>query len=244
MYKDKDSEDGRLKLGPLWDFNIAYGNAFFYEGYLTSGWIIASDLITADYIPFWMKKIFNDTTFANQLKCRWLDLREGPLHYDNIMERIDSCANYVYEAQERNFARWDLLGQPIWPNYYYGETYEDEIILLKDWISERLVWLDNNMPGDCQTNSVNLQDDNSTTQLTLFPNPAKSNTVWLKIPACSGVAKLSVFDIVGQNIFLQQITQAEINTLKEVDISAYKSGVYIVSISDAKNTWYQKLIVE
>jgi hypothetical protein len=191
-----------------------------------------------------MKKIFNDTTFANQLKCRWLDLREGPLHYDNIMERIDSCANYVYEAQERNFARWDLLGQPIWPNYYYGETYEDEIILLKDWISERLVWLDNNMPGDCQTNSVNLQDDNSTTQLTLFPNPAKSNTVWLKIPACSGVAKLSVFDIVGQNIFLQQITQAEINTLKEVDISAYKSGVYIVSISDAKNTWYQKLIVE
>ncbi len=244
MFKDKNSIDGRLKLGPVWDFNIGYGNAFFYEGYLTTGWVIIGDLSNSAYIPFWMKKIFNDTTFANQLKCRWMTLRQGPLHYDTIMGKIDSCSNYLYEAQQRNFMRWDLLGQPIWPNYYYGETYEDEVNLLKEWITERLDWLDNNMPGNCQGVSVISSDDNRNKQLELFPNPAKSNTVWLKIPACSGFAELAVFDIVGQKIFWQHINSPENITLKELDISGYKNGVYFVRITDSKNAWYQKLIVE
>ena len=160
------------------------------------------------------------------------------------MERIDSYYDYLYVAQQRNFTRWDILGQLTWPNYYYGETYEDEVNLLKDWITDRLVWLDDNMPGNCHAYSVELINHNGQNQLTLFPNPAKNNMVWIKIPTCSGLAELSVFNIVGQKILMQHISKSNISKLKELDVSGYKNGVYIVRVTDFKNTWYQKLIVE
>ena len=37
----------------------------------------------------------------------------------------------------------------MWPNYYLGSTYQDELNFFKTWISDRLIWLDNNMPGNC-----------------------------------------------------------------------------------------------
>ena len=73
MYKDKNSIDGKLKLGPVWDFNMGYGNADFFEGYLTTGWIIISDIYISEFVPFWMRKLFNDSTFANQLNAGQID---------------------------------------------------------------------------------------------------------------------------------------------------------------------------
>ena len=37
----------------------------------------------------------------------------------------------------------------MWPNYYVGNTFQDEIVYLKNWIDDRLTWLDNNMTGNC-----------------------------------------------------------------------------------------------
>jgi len=243
MYKDKNSIDGKLKLGPLWDFNIAYGNAFYLEGYLTTGWVVNSDLYSAGYIPFWTRKLFNDSSFADQLKCRWLELRQGPLHLQRIMNKIDSCYNFLYEAQQRNFTRWNILGQEIWPNYYYGDTYEEEIYLLKAWIMGRLEWLDYNMPGNCQISTSNFDVDKQQSKLIIFPNPAGGSSVWLKIPAISGLAKLSIFDNVGQSIFSQNIAEADGQKLMDLNISGFRNGIYFVRITDSNNTWHQKFIV-
>ena len=37
------------------------------------------------------------------------------------------------DAIKRNFERWPILGQWIWPNSYVGTTYESEINYLKNW---------------------------------------------------------------------------------------------------------------
>ncbi len=36
MYKDKDSEGGKLIFGPVWDYNLAFGNANYRNGYKTN----------------------------------------------------------------------------------------------------------------------------------------------------------------------------------------------------------------
>ena len=51
----------------------------------------------------------------------------------------------VGEAQTRHFARWDLLGKEIWPNYFVGETWESELSYLKRWIRDRVAWMDANI---------------------------------------------------------------------------------------------------
>src|SRR4030042_102264 len=54
MYKDRDSEGGRLTMGPLWDFNLAFGNADYYNGWDTSGWQVNVS-ITGGY---WQKPLW------------------------------------------------------------------------------------------------------------------------------------------------------------------------------------------
>ena len=38
MYKDKDSLDVRLTMGPIWDYNLSFGNADYYDGWNPEGW--------------------------------------------------------------------------------------------------------------------------------------------------------------------------------------------------------------
>ena len=40
LYKQRLSEGGKLVAGPLWDYNIAWGNANYCQGDLTTGWEI------------------------------------------------------------------------------------------------------------------------------------------------------------------------------------------------------------
>ena len=54
------------------------------------------------------------------------------------------------EIQARNDARWGTIGVYVSPNYYVGETYEDEVAWMTAWILERAAWLDGNMPGSCE----------------------------------------------------------------------------------------------
>lgn len=147
FYKDKDSKGGKLTMGPLWDFNLAFGNADYCNGGDPTGWEVNSGC--GDNNPFWFERLLDDTTYQNKLKCRWEYLRGRSFHQDSIYNFIDSVAIYLDDAQQRNFQQWDVLGNYVWPNYYVGNTYQDELVFFKTWIADRLVWLDSNMPGTC-----------------------------------------------------------------------------------------------
>ena len=61
------------------------------------------------------------------------------------MADIDATAQLLEAAQRRNFERWPVLGEYVWPNDHGFEernTYSDEITYLKEWIVQRVAWLD------------------------------------------------------------------------------------------------------
>jgi len=147
MYKDRDSNGGKLIMGPFWDYNLAFGNADYCNGGITSGWEVNGGC--GGNNPFWFERLLDDTTYQNKLKCRWEYLRERSFHQDSIFTFIDSMAFYLNDAQQRNFQKWNILGTYVWPNFYVGSTYQDELNFFKTWIGDRLVWLDNNLGGNC-----------------------------------------------------------------------------------------------
>ena len=164
LYKDRNSNGGKLVIGPLWDFNLAYGNASYCDGWDTNGWEQDASCSDVGNNPFWFSRLLADTTYQNKLKCRWDYLRQTTLSKDSIFNFIDSMAYYLDDAQERNFQKWDVLGSYVWPNYYIGNTYQEEIDNLKTWIESRLIWIDNNIPGNCYQlpsvlNTLNVSDD-------------------------------------------------------------------------------------
>lgn len=160
MHKTKNSNGGKLCFGPVWDFNIAFGNVDYMNGYRT-------DSILA-YNYSWWNQFLQDTNFNNRLKQRWFQLRSNQLSNKKITKLIDSLTHIISDAQIRNFNKWDILSRDIWPNYYVGHTYENEINFLKSWVLNRANWMDVNLPGEWNGNLI-ATDAN----VNIYPNPYK-----------------------------------------------------------------------
>jgi hypothetical protein len=151
LYKDRDSKGGKLVLGPVWDFDIAFGNVDYGYGSDTVGWDLISmpPLLERDaepQIPFWWPRLAEDSTFWYTAGDRWAGLRATQFTSENVCAFIDSIAAYIDEAQQRNFQRWPILDTYVWPNAFVGGTYANEIAYLKDWLVNRMLWMDSALP--------------------------------------------------------------------------------------------------
>lgn len=129
----------KFYIDPIWDFNFAYGLTNYNDGFNPEGFVFTSD----KHVPFWWGKLYNNNTFNQALKTRYVELRKTTLTKANINNTIDSLVNIVEQPSENNFKKWTVLNATdFWPNYYLGKTYEDEINYLKKWINQRLEFLD------------------------------------------------------------------------------------------------------
>jgi hypothetical protein len=120
MYKDRDSKDKRIVMGPAWDYDLAFRNANYCAGSETTGWAYKfNDVCPGDgagLVPFWWNKLMTDTAYEADLLCRWKGLRQTTLSIDRLNAMIDSIVTVVNEAQQRHFTKWPILGHYIWPN--------------------------------------------------------------------------------------------------------------------------------
>ncbi len=147
MHKDKN---GKLKMGPIWDFNLAFGNADYCSGGETNVWAYKfNERCSSDFwqIPFWWKRFLEDPNFVTQLKSRWSSLRGNIFSEANILSKIDGYNDTLTKAGaiDTNFSKWVILGTYVWPNNFVGSTYGEEENYLKNWITDRLSWLDSNI---------------------------------------------------------------------------------------------------
>ncbi len=150
FYKKKDSDGGKLFAGPVWDFNFGYGNVDYWEpGIDYTGWLYQMVEKVDWSIMFWWKRLMEDPYFRDLAKTRWVDLRQHEFSNTNVHAVIDSMAGYIDEAKERNFTRWPILGQYVWPNYdWENNTYADEVDYFENFLFSRISWMDYNLNGN------------------------------------------------------------------------------------------------
>ena len=147
FYKRRDSIDERFKM-VIWDMNLAFGNCRHNNGWRTDTWISQNNNYmypNGDYlIPFWWYKFSKDSNYTSQRRKRWTEYREGNVRLDRVLATIDSLANEVtaFGAEERNSKAWPRWGVWLWPNYYVSNSYQEEIDYIKNWITERIEWID------------------------------------------------------------------------------------------------------
>ncbi|NLF30952.1 MAG: LEPR-XLL domain-containing protein, partial [Planctomycetes bacterium] len=149
--------DNRLAMGPVWDFNIALGNHNGTFGSPT-GWQAIRTW------PWWTQ-LFGDADFYQGAVDRWGDLRSGMLSVDAMMQDIDDVVALLAEAQPRDQARWDTLGEYIWPNpdgYEDRTTYLSEVNYLKNWLTQRVNWIDAQYPAIPNFSQANVPVDPGT----------------------------------------------------------------------------------
>ena len=149
IYKNRDSEDGKLVFGPIWDHDLSFGLANYGDAWLSSGW--QADANTYEGIwssPFWIKKIFNDPVFKNKLAKRWNELKQSIFNLSTIIDCINQTVLDINQASARNFMRWPIIGIYQWPEYFVGQTYEEDVLYLKGWIVRRFNWMDANLSSN------------------------------------------------------------------------------------------------
>tara|TARA_B100001115_G_scaffold99970_1_gene73634 strand:+ start:1441 stop:2847 length:1407 start_codon:yes stop_codon:yes gene_type:complete len=148
LHKDRDE---KLMIGPIWDFNLSFGNADYCGGERYDVWLHKfNERCPGDFwnIPFWWDRLLEDQKFVDKLKLRWNDLRSNTLSNINIIQMINNYYTFLNnetDIVEKNFYKWRILGIYIWPNSFIGNNYDQEINFLKIWIENRLNWLDDSI---------------------------------------------------------------------------------------------------
>ncbi len=236
LWKDRDDIwGGLLHAGPMWDFNLSYGNADYCDADGTTGWQYEFDLVCPWFtssVPFWWGKMLEDTSYQNGLRCRWDMLRDGPLHTDSINYFIDSVATYIEEARIRNFTRWPIIGVYVNWNGYVGATYEQDLNYLKSYIETRSMWMDANIPGTCWPGLANQEEQIPKERLSkAWPNPFNDYLYIGYTIKKAGNVRVQVHNTLGQ--LMEDFDMGYLspgNYIKEWGEIDVPNGTYIYSI--------------
>jgi len=230
LYKDKESKGGKIKMGPAWDFNIAFGNADYLNGWMTNGFVykaMENDGGKNDYwqVPFWWNKLIQDASFRKALATRWKEARTSFLNLNTLNATIDSAQVVLKDPLTRNFQKYPLFGKKIWPNYYVGFTISDEVSWLKNWIQGRLTWLDAQMS---LFDSPILGNEIVETSAMLYPNPSKGLFYWKFNLEKSAEVNYQILDNQGRVlIYSKSLSFGVGEQLYPVDLTNLPSGSYL-----------------
>ncbi|MDO9137286.1 MAG: CotH kinase family protein, partial [Lutibacter sp.] len=120
----------KIKMGPLWDFDLAFGNVNYSDATHPTGFWVKNHK--------WYARLFQDPLFVAKVKSRFIYFKNNQ---NLILNKIDSHANYLKWAQAENNKKWNTIGVYVWPNPVVLSTYDAEVNRLKSWYSQRMTWL-------------------------------------------------------------------------------------------------------
>jgi hypothetical protein len=130
LYKKRG---GKIFFGPVWDFDLALGNAGYNQANIASGWYIR------DY-P-WFKRLFLDPAFQTKVKARWKALKDdGTLDY--ITQYAQARAVWLDTQQKKNYQLWSVNDFAGWIQHPPLGSYDLEVKALISWQKDRIAWMD------------------------------------------------------------------------------------------------------
>lgn len=189
FYKEKqraDGSGGKLVAGPVWDYNLAYGNCNFANANNLEAWCFEG--ANTNPTPALWQRLLQDPAFRRAVKVRYKALRRDVLSLKAINGYIDRHARLLAPCVERHFGKFPELlvteeqkqqqaaAQQSFGGFFGGfppmmggfggfpqmgdfgafnpvgmfaayrvSSYDEEIRVLKQWIADRLAFLDRNI---------------------------------------------------------------------------------------------------
>lgn len=142
-YFTKDA-GGKLTMGPIWDFDNAFGN-FWKDDKTYSTWATADS--TTGYIwDNWMSYLITYPEFREKYRARWDEIKYDLL--DKLMEAVDTGSELCSRSAAYNFEVWDILNRRVGcqdSSIKKYNTYEKQIEYMRSFIKTRWTWMDENI---------------------------------------------------------------------------------------------------
>ena len=232
FYKDRTSKGGKLTMGPLWDYDLAWGNAGFCAGDSAAGWVYGNTHCSGHKVPFWWRTLLSDTTFSREVRARWASLRGTVLRTDSLDQRFAANAAQLRESQARNYEAWPIMGTYVWAEGHAFATYQEEVDYVEQWAHDRLAWMDDEL---LRRAAVVTSTRAAATQLpaSAYPVPfTAALTIEYALPVASPVAVL-LLDALGRPVYQQVLASqsAGPHSLSIPGCVALPPGVYSLRLT-------------
>jgi subtilisin-like proprotein convertase family protein len=246
LYKDKDHADGtyrKLKAGPVWDFDWALKD--MWSGAEDGSGFMYPEVDQDVNAPGWYIRLLQDTLFANEVRCRYDDLRRNILSEAYMHNKIDSIAAVVNESQDWHYLTWGHMGAATGTGEVQApsQTYAEEVQRLKDWLTRRVNWLDINMPGTLNGCSFASVDEISTVSFEVYPNPF-SSTLYLNFENKTlDKGQILLRDAAGRIVSQFSIDSPQLQEQVELTgLGELQAGIYFVEVQLGIRKSVQKVV--
>ncbi len=110
--------NGKLKMGPVWDFDISLGVIDYPEYWANKLHVRTRDI--------WYNYLFNDPVFLQKVKERYTAIRHT--YIDDVLNHFSDIIVKLDKAQQANLQRWPLeydTGHGWFIEEHYNESYKN-----------------------------------------------------------------------------------------------------------------------
>jgi len=124
---------GKIRFGPLWDFDISFGNESYEQnrGY--------EDLYIRSFR--WFKYIFMDPAIRTATRRYWHENREV---FHALADSVPLYRSIIAEALENEYRRWPIMkNTENWALKDSYEDYDEAVQTMLDWMEDRYNWIEN-----------------------------------------------------------------------------------------------------
>lgn len=143
FYKDLDSIDSKMYMGPVWDYDCRFGgtSSYSYPNVLTK-------LSNGDW-GGWDQYLYEKPEFLSEICKEWKLFFDGYLK-DDAQENISVWSDLIRKSVQMDNVLWNRSeGYPVqWPgsddseNFISIYIFDDQVAHLSSWIEERRAFLD------------------------------------------------------------------------------------------------------
>lgn len=141
MYK---LANGKLKMGPMWDYDLAAGSANRAGGAVNpTGFYLRNVIKTSakQSDKTWFNRLNEDPAFKSAVRARWNsvynDLKGSDAHLATQSSKISSSAS-------ENFKKWDVKRKDSKVQIVKG-SWSAEVSYLRSWMKSRITWMNANL---------------------------------------------------------------------------------------------------
>ena len=230
MYKERGEI---FKLGPLWDFDIAFNN----DDRLGD----ATQKLMRTYAhdpKTWIARWWQDAGFQANVKARWGELRSKGLK-SFMNNYIDEAAELLDESQENNFNVWNILSSKVYRELAARGSYEAEVNFLKQYVINRISYLDGQwgLPTGIENSECN-------TSTIIAPNPVENgNDINVFVSeSMEGVVNVMVASVDGKVVYSANEYMNMDNNIT-ISTNGWAKGMYIIVVKDNKGTTQRGTVI-
>lgn len=126
---------GTIHFGPLWDFDLGFGNESREKFAMPENWFIRNYR--------WNRYILMDARMQEMAKVYWTAHRET---FHELIDSIPLYKSQIEKAAKNDIKRWPILDNTfLWALRHSYDSYDEAVDSMTVWMEKRFQWIEDNL---------------------------------------------------------------------------------------------------